>query len=325
MPAYFTVFLVLTGLWFAITFFGDPMAGMASVKMEVGPAVPAAEHKAPPPKPKATTQNPQPTGITEQTDQGILPRIGADGTLPMNAYAAQPPEGKGPRISLVVGGLGINEKATQNALSLLPAGVTLAFVPYAYGVDQMAAAARQKGHEVLIQIPMEPNNFPDNDPGPYTLRTGSDDVSNIQRLIWVLTRFTGYTGATPMMGDKFLTDGGALSPVLSFMARRGLLFFSNHPAGSIPTEKAAAGTGIAFARADMVIDDTPSAADIDRRLGELEKIARAKGHATAWARLYPVTIDRINNWSQSLAGKGIELAPTSAVVSAPKITTAAGK
>lgn len=325
MPAYFTVFLVLTGLWFAVTFFGDPMAGMASVKMEVGPLVPAAEHKPEPVKPPVKPTTPAAKGITEQTEQGILPRIADDGTLPMNAYAGEQPQGKGPRITLVVGGLGINEKATQNALSLLPSGVTLAFVPYAYGVDKMAAAARQKGHEVLIEIPMEPNNFPDNDAGPYTLRTGSDDVSNIQRLIWVLTRFTGYTGATALMGEKFLTDNSAVSPVLSFMARRGILFFSNRPSGSIPTEKAAAAAGIAFARADLVIDDNPSAADIDRKLAELEKIAKSKGRASGWARLYPVSVDRINTWAQALAGKGIELAPASAVVSAPKITTAAGK
>ena len=33
----------------------------------------------------------------------------------------------------------------------------------------MVARAREAGHEVLLEVPMEPFDYPDNDPGPQTL------------------------------------------------------------------------------------------------------------------------------------------------------------
>ncbi|MGB8601320.1 MAG: divergent polysaccharide deacetylase family protein [Rhizomicrobium sp.] len=322
-PAYFTVILLLTGVWFAVTFFGDPQAGMASVKITVAPPVAVAAKKteeAAKPAPPAKTEPAAPPkdGLIEQTAQGPLPRIAADGTTPMQAYAGVAPAGKEPRIAIIVGGFGINPKASLNALTLLPAGVTFAFIPYAFGADQMAMVAHQKGHEILVQIPMEPYDYPDNDAGPYTLRTSSDDVSNMQRLVWVLTRMGGYTGAMPLMGEKFLTDPSSISPVLSFLARRGLLFIDNHAGRGGASGVAAGKAGTAYGHADVAIDDVPDATAIDRQLAELEKIARAKGRAIGYARLYPVTIDRISRWQETLAAKGVVLAPASAVVSAPK-------
>lgn len=322
-PAYFTFVLLLTGTWFAITFFGDPQAGQASVRMDVPPPVAAPVQKTPPSAPVVQKKTPPPEGLIENTDQGPLPRIAADGTTPMQAYAGAASAMTGPRVTLIVGGFGINEKASQNALALLPAAVTFAFIPYAYGVDRMAAAARQKGHEILVQIPMEPYDYPENDPGPYTLRTNGDDISNIQRLIWVLTRFTGYTGAIPLMGEQFITNPGAISPVLSFLAHRGLLFI-DHQAGKGGLSPATISkAGVAFGHADITIDEVPDAAAIDRKLEELEKMARAKGRAIGYAKLYPVSVDRITRWEQSLAGKGIVLVPASAIVSAPKPVTSA--
>ena len=72
--------------------------------------------------------------------------------------------------------------------------------------------ARGGGHEVLMEVPMEPFDFPDSDPGPHTLRAGQDEDANIQRLTWALTRFTGYAGVTNLLGQRFLSDSAALSP-----------------------------------------------------------------------------------------------------------------
>jgi len=118
-------------------------------------------------------------------------------------------------------------EATRTALDSLPAGVTLGFAPYADDVGQWAAQARGKGHEVLLEIPMEPYDFPDSDPGPHTLRAGQEEEDNTQRLTWALTRFTGYAGVTNLLGQRFLSDSEALSPTLTYLSRRGLYFFDN--------------------------------------------------------------------------------------------------
>src|SRR5262249_22729828 len=53
--------------------------------------------------------------LIEETAAGPLPRIGDDGRKPMGAYAPAVAGGKGPRIAIVIGGLGISAKATAAA------------------------------------------------------------------------------------------------------------------------------------------------------------------------------------------------------------------
>ena len=67
-------------------------------------------------------------------------------------------------------------------------------MPYSYDVDHLAGRARREGHEVLLQAPMEPFGYPDNDPGPQTLLTSLTPEQNIERLYWLMSRFHGYVG-----------------------------------------------------------------------------------------------------------------------------------
>ena len=149
--------------------------------------------------------------LIENSPLGPLPRVADDGCKPMTAYAVPAAAGKF-RIAIVVSGLGISAKATSAALASLPASVTLGFAPYAGDVQHWVTQARQFGHEVLLEVPMEPFDFPDCDPGPYTLRVGSMSSVNAERLNWALTRFTGYAGVTNLLGDRLLSDSEALAP-----------------------------------------------------------------------------------------------------------------
>lgn len=105
--------------------------------------------------------------LVENTPLGPLPRIADDGRKPMQAYAAPAATGK-LRIAIVMTGLGLSAKATQAALSGLPAAVTVGVLPYSSDAPRWLSAARASGHEVVLQVPMEPFDFPDSDPGPHT-------------------------------------------------------------------------------------------------------------------------------------------------------------
>ena len=163
--------------------------------------------------------------LIETTDNGPLPRIGADGRTPLQAYAAPVSDATKPRIAIVISGLGISAKATAAALAKLPPQVTLAFAPYAADVQTWVTQARRQGHEVLLEVPMEPFDFPDSDPGPHTLRSGVAEDANTERLVWALTRFTGYTGVTNLLGGRLLSDSefAGACPHLSRAPRTSLL------------------------------------------------------------------------------------------------------
>lgn len=223
-----------------------------------------------------------------------------------------------PRIAIIIGGLGVSAKATAAALASLPPQVTLTFVPYAADVQKWVTLARQQGHEVLLEVPMESFDFPDSDPGPHTLRVGASEDANTERLVWALTRFTGYTGVTNLLGGRLLSDSDSLEPVFAYLARRGLLFFDNGIATHSAAPEVAARTGVLFAQSSVTIDSIQTAMEIDRELAELENQARAHGTASGSGFIYPITLERVAHWAAGLESRGFVLVPASAIVSAKK-------
>jgi len=318
-----------------------PQPGSAPTGAAPQPAAPAAPVQAPEPKgqvPKEQEPKEPPQivparivkpiyagkalvadpALIEATAEGPLPRIADDGRAPMAAYApAVSAKGK-PEIAVVISGLGISAKATEAALKDLPPGVTLAFAPYAGDVQRWVSEARRLGHEVLLEIPMEPYDFPDSDPGPHTLRPTLDEAANIERLKWSLTRLTGYAGVTNLLGDRFMASGDALPPVMTFLARRGLFFYDSGTNARSAAGGVAGATKTAYVGSALTIDTIQSGMEVDQKLSELETHARALGTATGTGFLYPVTIERVAAWARGLSGRGFVLVPASAIVGKAK-------
>ncbi len=181
--------------------------------------------------------------LVEKSRFGLLPRVGADGARPADVYArpvfasAKLRPGA-PRVALLVGGLGLNPASTSDAIARLPAAVSLGFAPYGDDLDGEAAAAREAGHEILLQSPMEPFTYPADNPGPHTLLTSASDADNLDSLRWQMGRFVGYAGVVNHLGGKFTADARALTPALSEIAARGLFYLDD---GSSPRSLAARG------------------------------------------------------------------------------------
>lgn len=272
------------------------------------PEAPKAEHVGPlPPVPDPALVQPSP--------HGPLPIIAADGRKPWQVYARPFDDAdKRPRIAIMVADMGLSQAATQSAIIRLPSAVTLAFAPYASDLQTWIAQARASGHEAVLQLPMEPLDYPHNDPGPRALLTSLKPADNLDRLAWLLGRFTGYVGVTNYMGSKFTASTNDVRPVLEVLAKRGLLFVDSRSSARSVATRVAAELGMPRAYNDRFLDNEASRSAIDARLEELERIALKNGVAIGIGYPYPVTIDRIANWAPTLGPKGIVLVPVSAVV-----------
>jgi polysaccharide deacetylase 2 family uncharacterized protein YibQ len=260
--------------------------------------------------------------LLEPSPHGMIPKIAPDGARAAEIYAraakTSPGRPDGPRIAIVIGGLGVGQNGTSEAFAKLPAAVTFAFTPYGTDLERWVTRARGEGHEVLLQVGMEPFDYPDNDPGPQTLLTSATAEQNIDRLAWFMSRFQGYVGVTNLMGARFTATEAAFAPVLREIVKRGLIYVDD---GSSPRSLASQLSGAsnaAFAKADAALDATPTAAEIDAALARLEATARSRGVALGSASALPVTIDRIAQWAKALEARGITLVPVSAVANKPK-------
>ncbi len=252
--------------------------------------------------------------LLETTRHGAIPKVGPDGARPSTIYAKPlkvAAKADGPRIALIVTGLGISATATADAMKL-PGAVTLAFTPYGSDLDKLVARARAD-HEVLLQAPMEPFDYPDNDPGPQTLLTSLSGDQNIDRLQWLMSRFQGYVGIANYMGAKFTASEASLAPILRETSKRGLIFVDDGTSARSLAGQIAGSANVPFAKADVVIDASPGAVDVERALGRLEAVARERGTAVGSATASPAVVARLADWIKRAESRGVVLVPITAV------------
>ncbi len=297
-------------------------------KRQAAPVVAAAK---PVPVKKLPTIQPPDPALQEPAPDFAgrnLPQRGPGNRTPLATYAAPfDASDKHPRVVLVIDGAGMNQDQTLHLLNDLPGAVDVAFSAYMDEdkADGLAAVARQTGHECLVSIPMEPNNFPLADEGARQLMEGHDADANRQDLEWALSRLPGCVGATGasdgMAGERFAQSGLGFGQVLEEVGKRGLLYLD--PRTGAPALANAPETPISVV--DLVIDQSPNpeqpvTADmIDQRLAELEKLATERGTAIGLAGPpQPVMLERIAVWAHGLAARGVTLAPLSAVQAVPK-------
>jgi polysaccharide deacetylase 2 family uncharacterized protein YibQ len=285
---------------------------------------PAAEIVSPPAAPpqlrlpRARTGPPLPAApdpaLVEQSPNGPLPRVGLDGREPWRVYA-RPFDAKDsrPRIAVVVHGLGVSNTVTRAAINGLPAGVTLGFSPYADGVSGWMRQARAAGHETLMLIPIEPENYPVSDPGPRALMTSLSAGENVERLGWLLSRGTGYAGVATYMGSRYASSRRHVRVLLEALKKRGLMLLDAGQGSNSVLLEIAGQTSLPFAIGALFVDRKLSTADIDARLEELESRARQGGRVIAMARPYPVTIERLAAWAAKVESRGFVLVPVTAL------------
>jgi uncharacterized protein len=277
------------------------------------------EVKIPAPAEQPATAPGTDTDLIEMTRDGPVPRVGANGMRPAQAYA-QPSGAKpnAPQIAIVITGIGGSNATAAEALSKLPAAVTFALSPAGGDLERLAGKARGLGHELLLQVPMEPPESVESNLAPQGLLASLSPEQNIERLHWMMSRFQGYVGVANRMGGRLAASEAALAPILREIGNRGLIYVDD---GSSPRSLAgqAGGTGGAgFARANLVLDAVTSPVEIDRALAKLEGLARQNGIAVGFATAWPVVIERIAKWSKAVEGRGFSLVPITAAAARGK-------
>jgi polysaccharide deacetylase 2 family uncharacterized protein YibQ len=291
------------------------------------PAAPLAPPSAPEPPPLAAAAAqrvaarpipPPDPALLEDGRHGMLPRAGADGRTPIRAYgAAFDRRDTRPRIGIVIADIGQIATQTEDAIRRLPPAVALALSPYAPRPGQAAERARERGMETLISLPMEPAGYPLNNPGDQALLTGRSMTENMDRLDWVLSRAQGYVGVIGaiggMRGERFAAMPEAMAAVQDALRQRGLLYLDPRPGAAAPAR--AWGRGV-----DVLLDEPAGTrGEIDRRLAELEALARERGAALGLAgAATPVLVERIAAWAPGLEARGLVLAPVSAMIRRPE-------
>jgi polysaccharide deacetylase 2 family uncharacterized protein YibQ len=256
--------------------------------------------------------------LIEASDTGPLPMRSADGRRPFDVYARPWSGARGARVAIVIGGLAVSQTGTQAAIAKLPAEVTLAFAPQGNSIGRWMQAARQSGHEIVMQVPLEPFDYPNVNPGRNTLTVSASPDENLKNLHWALSRTTNYTGVMNYMGARFSSDASAMEPFMAELGKRGLAYIDDGSSARSLAPDLALKDGVPFAAGDMAIDAVQDRGEILKKLDSLEATARAKGSAIGIGSAFDITVDTVTSWIAEAKKRGIEIVPISAVAIDPQ-------
>ena len=251
--------------------------------------------------------------LIEMTDAGGLPTVSASGLRPVDFYARPWSGARGTRIAIVIGGIGLSQTGSQKAVRELPEDITLAFAATGNSLQRWMQEARRKGHEIVLQVPMEPFDYPATDPGRGTLLADKATASNIANLHQAMAQISNYTGIMNYMGARFLADDKAMDPVMRDIAKRGLMFLDDGSSARSLSGDFAKAIGFPHAYADVMIDGQVDRQAILAKLDELERIARRNGQAIGVGAAFDETIAAVTEWRNEAVARGIEFVGVSAL------------
>jgi polysaccharide deacetylase 2 family uncharacterized protein YibQ len=264
---------------------------------EAAPAAPATVARpAPPPRP-APAVVPRPPVAAPQLAALVVPR------LPPPRRSAPPPGGP-PRLAIIIDDIGPAVAHSQRAVRL-PTPVTLAFLPYAEGLDGMVATAKAHGHEIFLHLPMEPTG--EENPGPNAILVGLDPDERRRRLEWAFSRLPAAEGVNNHMGSRATSDPASMLQVLREVQRRNLPWVDSRTSSLSVGDALAERLGMRHAARDVFLDNLPTPEAVRRQLDQAERLARRRGHAIAIGHPFPATLGVLETWLPEAERRGLRI------------------
>ncbi len=219
--------------------------------------------------------------------------------------------GEHPRIAVVIDDLGLNAAATRAAIAL-PPEVALSFLPYGKGVAAQAQAAKERGHEILLHLPMQPVGR--EHPGPEALTTDLSDDELVMRVQRAFIAVPGAVGVNNHMGSKFTADENRLLPVMQEIKKHEVFFLDSKTTSQSQALAMAHTQGIPVLGRDIFLDDVVTEADVRRELARLEAVAVERNSAIAIGHPHPVTLEVLRSWLAQLESRGFKLVPLTSLL-----------
>ncbi|UYN92999.1 MAG: divergent polysaccharide deacetylase family protein [Enhydrobacter sp.] len=216
-----------------------------------------------------------------------------------------------PLVAIVIDDIGLDRPRSRRAWEL-PGPMTMSFLPYARDLATQARAARARGHELMLHLPMEPNGR--NDPGPQALLVSLSMAEIRQRTVAALDSFDGYAGVNNHMGSRFTAYRPGMEAALRQFKIRGLMFLDSRTTAQSVGDQLAHELGVPSIVRHVFLDDDDTIEAVRRKLAESEVVARRQGFVVAIGHPHEATLQALMEWLPTVQAKGLALAPASAIV-----------
>jgi len=226
----------------------------------------------------------------------------------------QLPGGHPPLVAIVIDDIGYDPQIAHQLLSL-DAPLTFSVLPYGPFSRKLAAQARTQGHEIMLHLPMEPNEYPAVNPGPGALLAQMTPDQLIAQLERDLSEISGLKGVNNHMGSGISTSPERMRQIFSILKKHNLYYIDSRTTAETVARPSAELLKIPFAERDIFIDHFVDEGFISSQLKKLIKRAQDQGYAVGIAHPHAITLKVLTEFLPLLKEK-VELVPASMVVEA---------
>ncbi len=227
--------------------------------------------------------------------------------------APTPSQSTRPKLALIIDDLGESLQQAERLHALLGTGVTLAVLPFCTHTRDIVRFCRTTGMEIMLHLPMEPENYPSVNPGPGCLFVGMS-ASSIQETFQAAQKqVSGLVGVNNHMGSRFTADARAMADFLASLKEQDLVFIDSLTTPHSKGTSIAARLGVPSLARDIFIDNEQNESAIVFQLHKAEQLARKTGTAVAIGHPYPETLAALQTWSKR-RNSSVQLTPISALL-----------
>lgn len=247
--------------------------------------------------------------VQVRTPNGVVPRIAKNGQVPWKFYARNTASasGSGPRIAIVLTGLGLGSLTTEAALAL-PSDVTLSFSPYSRDSEKWITRAQSAGHEIMLDLPTETSRYPAMDPGPLGILNKNTSSEIYEKLLSIMEKASDYVGLVLPIDETISTNEAVINALVTDVSKHGLMLIgSGETSREFSQATRNATQPVLFA--DVVLDERITQTHITQQLNALEAVAAKQGFAIAVGRSFPVTVELVGEWARTSGERGMTIVP----------------
>ncbi len=269
-------------------------------------AKPAAPETKPPPPRVSRTKPPPAKPVYE-----VFPPKEVARRTPKPAPGPVPVDGL-PRVAIIIDDIGYDRKLARQFLALdIP--LTFAVLPESPFQQSLVKEIRARGREIMLHQPMEPEEYPQVNPGPGALLAAMPPDALIAQLNRNLDALPGVKGINNHMGSRLTAESTRMYQVFSVLKERRLFFVDSRSTVATVCRPSARLFQVPFAERDVFLDHFQEAGFVRKQFKELMREAKKHGQAVAIGHPYPVTVEIFREVLPTLK-KRVTLVPASALV-----------